>query len=226
MRTQTAINKQQERFAKAQEELGRLRTQSAAAKEEYECAVRALPGATGPSGTVASSLDASQAIALALGSGSNVRSEVVAMPELQLLLDEFRQAYAGKCAGIELIERANAERQEAASAASQSGLPGAEDGEPSHEDVTLVVASDASTGPEPLAAPLQPTLPSAPEPVPFELPEDQEKLQNLFAGSLGSITEIAMQVNSLAKAHALQPPPPPPNKLGEDRYSPHGGESR
>ncbi len=222
MRIQAAINKQQERFDKAQEELGRLRTQSAAAKEEYERAVRALPGAVGPAGAVASSLDATQAIALALG--PNVRSEVVAMPELQLFLNEFRQAYAGKCAGIELIERAEAERREAAAATSQTGLPGAEQGVPLHEDVTLVVASDASTGPEPLAAPPQPTLPSVPAPVPFKLPEDQEQLEDMFAGK--GITEIAMQVNSLAKAHALQPPPPPPNQLGEDRYTPHGGESR
>ncbi len=64
-----------------------------------------------------SSLDATQAVALALGP-TNVRSEVVAMPELQLLLNEFRQAYAGKCAGIELIEKADAERREAAAAAS------------------------------------------------------------------------------------------------------------
>ena len=222
LRIQAAINKQQERFDKAQVELGRLRTQSAAAKEEYECAVRALPGAASRAGALASSLDATQAVALALGP-TNVRSEVVAMPELQLILDEFRKAYEGKVAGIELIERANAERQEAAAAASQSGLPGAAHGEAVHEDVTLVVASDASTGPEPLAAPPQPTLPSAPTAVPFKLSLDPEQLHGLFAGK--EIKEIAMQVNSLAEAHALQPPPPP-NALGEDRHTPYGGGSR
>ncbi len=214
VRIQAIITKQQERFAKAQEELGRLRTQSAAAKAERECAVRALPGANGPPGAAASSLDAPQVVALALG--PNVRSDVVAMPELQLILDEFRKAYAGKCAGIAVIERAEAERQEARAAASQTGLPGAEQGEPLHEDVTLVVANDASTGPEPLAAPPQPTLPNLPAPEPFKLPEDQEQLQSLFAGM--ELAEIVKKVNSMSEAHQHQ--------LGKDRYTPHGGEPR
>ena len=221
VRIQSAINKQQELFEKAQVELGRLKAQSAAAKEEHECAVRALPGASGTAGAVASSLGATQAIALALG--PNVRSEVVAMPELQLILDEFRKAYEGKVAGIELIERANAERQEAAEAASQSGLPEAAHGDAMHEDVTSVVASDSSTGPELLATPPQPTIPSAPTQAPFKLSLDPEQLHGLFAGK--EIKEIAMQVNALAEEHALQPPPPP-NALGEDRHTPYGGGSR
>ncbi len=220
VRIQATINKQQERFDKAQEELGRLKAQSAAAKEEHECAVRALPGATGPAGAVASSLDASQAIALALG--PNVRSEVLDMPELQLLLNELRQAYAGKCAGIELIEKADAERREAAAAASQAGLPQAEPG----VDITLLDASDDSTGPDLPAGPPKPALPSTPAPAPFKLPVDQALLETMFAGKdITTWVQIAEQVNSLSEAHALQPPPPP-NKLGEDRYTPHGGEPR
>ena len=214
VRIQAIINKQHERFDKAQEELGRLRTQSAAAKEERECAVRALPGANGPPGAASSSLDAPQVVAMALG--PNVRSDVVAMPELQLILDEFRKAYAGKCAGIAVIERAEAERQEAR-AASQTGLPNAEQGVPMHEDVTLVVANDASTGPVSLAAPPQPSLPNLPEPAPepFQLPEDQEQLQSLFAGL--ELAELVKKVNSMAvEAH----------QLGKDRYTPHGGEIR
>ncbi len=223
VRIQTALHKQQERFDKAQVELGRLRAQAAAAQEEHECAVRALPGATSQVGTVASSLDATQAIALALG--PNVRSEVVEMPEFQLLLTELRKAYAGKCAGIELIEKADAERREAAAAASQAGLPKTEPG----VDITLLNASDSSTGPEQLAAPPQPTFPSTPAPVPFKLPVDQALLEDMFAGKIGgpgALIQIAEQVNSMSEAHTLQPPPPPPNKLGEDRYTPHGGEPR
>ena len=209
MRIQVSINKQQERFDKAQEELGRLKAQAAAAKEEHECAVRALPGATGPAVPAASSLDAPQAISLALG--HNVRAEVVAMPELQLLLNEFRQAYAGKCAGIELIEKADAERREAAAAASQAGLPQSEPG----VDVTLLDASDTSTGPEVLAAPPQPMLPNLPAPEAFKLPEDQEQLQSMFAGM--ELAQIVKKVNSMSEeAH----------QLGKDRYTPHGGEPR
>ena len=223
VRIQSAINKQQELFEKGQVELGRLKAQSAAAQEEHECAVRALPGATGHPGPAASSLDAPQAISLALG--HNVRAEVVAMPELQLLLNEFRQAYAGKCAGIELIEKADAERRVAAAAASQDGLPQSEPG----VDITLLDATDSTSGSEQLAAPPGPTLPSTPAPGPFKLPVDQAQLETMFAGKIGGPTaliQIAEQVNSMVEAHALQPPPPPPNTLGEDRYTPHGGEPR
>ena len=220
MRIQSAINKQQELFEKAQVELGRLKAQSAAAKEEHECAVRALPGASGTTGAVASTLDATQAIALALG--PNVRSEVLDMPELKILLSEFRQAYAGKCAGIELIEKADAERREAAAAACQARLPHTEPG----VDITLLDASDDSTGTAQPAAPPEPTLPSTPAPAPFKLPVDQAVLETMFAGKdITTWVQIAEQVNSLSEAHALQPPPPP-NKLGEDRYTPHGGEPR
>ncbi len=219
MRIQATINKQQERFDKAQVELGRLKAQSAAAKEEHECAVRALPGASGPAGAVANSLDATQAIALALG--PNVRSEVLDMPELRLLLNELRQAYAGKCAGIELIEKADAERREAAAAASQAGLPQAEPG----VDITLLDASDDSTGPDLPAAPPKPTLPSTPAPAPFKLPVDQALLETMFAGKeITTWVQIAEQVNSLSEAHALQPPPPP-NKLGEDRFNGGGTQN-
>ncbi len=222
VRIQTALHKQQERFDKAQVELGRLRAQSAAAQEEHECAVRALPGAASPAGTAASSLDATQAIALALG--PNVRSEVVQAPEFQQLLTELRQAYAGKCAGIELIEKAEAERREAAAAASQAGVPNAVPG----VDITLLDATDSTSGSEQLAAPPQP-IPSTPAPVPFKLPVDQAQLEDMFAGKIGgpgALIQIAEQVNAMSEAHALKPPPPPPNTLGEDRYTPHGGEPR
>ena len=146
--------------------------------------------------------------------GPNVRSDVVAMPELQLILDEFRKTYAGKRAGIAVIERAEAERQ-VAREAGQMGLPDAEQGMPMHEDVTPVVASDAFTGPESPAVPPQPTLPNLPAPEPFKLPEDQEQLQSLFAGM--ELAELVKKVNSMAvEAH----------QLGKDRYTPHGGETR
>ncbi len=219
-RIQSAINKQQELFEKAQAELGRLKAQSAAAKEEHECAVRALSGASVSTGAVASSLDSTQAIALALG--PNVRSEVLEMPELKILLSEFRQAYAGKCAGIELIEKANAERREAEAAASQDRLPSTVPG----VDITLLDDSNESTGTAQPAAPPEPALPCLLAPAPFKLPVDQAALEVMFAGKdITTWVQIAEQVNSMSEAHALQPPPPP-NKLGEDRYTPHGGEPR
>ena len=161
-------------------------------------------------------------MAIALALGPNVRSEVVQAPEFQQLLTELRQAYAGKCAGIELIEKAEAERREAAAAASQAGVPNAVPG----VDITLLDATDSTSGSEQLAAPPQPI---PPVPVPFKLPVDQTQLEDMFAGKIGgpgALIQIAEQVNAMSEAHALKPPPPPPSTLGEDRYTPHGGEPR